>query len=148
MPGILLHQPASILRTLLVSLGVGANPSPTAVWPIQDTSEPDAPDNSITIYDTQGRTQGRIQFTGETQEIHGIQIRIRAASSTVGWAKARSIARVLDVEILRNLVTVEGSVYLVQAVTRTSDVLSLGKETPNSKRSVFTINALMSVRNT
>ncbi len=148
MPGALDHSPASIVRTLLVSLSQGVDPPATSGWTIQDTSEPDQPDDTITVYDTAGRKQGRSQIDGETFEIHGLQIRVRAANSVTGWAKARALAIVVDTSVYRNSVTIGASQYLVQHISRTGDVLSLGKETPNSKRSIFTLNALISVRKT
>lgn len=145
MSGTLNHQPASIIRTLLVTLGLGTEPSASGSWPIFDTSEPDTPDDVITMYDTAGRKQGRVMSNGELQETHGIQIRVRAANSVTGYAKARALAVAIDQSVLRATVTMGASEYLVQAISRTGDVLILGKESPTSRRSVYTINAFVTM---
>jgi len=143
MAGSLAHSPADILRYSLIALGLGADPtavSPT--WPIYVGAEPNVPDNVITLYDTEGRSDGRMNPTGERAEHHGIQVRVRAINHTTGYAKARAIAVALDESIVLTTVTISGTTYLIHAVSRTSDVIPLGKDVSTSKRSLFTINAL------
>lgn len=148
MPGLLLHQPSFIVRRVLIDLGFGTNPSANLAWPMFDNSEPDSPDNVITIYDTSGKKSGRVMFSGETDLHHGIQIRVRGADAIVGYTKAMAIANGVDVTVYREVITIDSTEYIVQEISRTSDVLVLGKETPKSKRSLFTINAVVSLRQT
>lgn len=146
MPGSLTHSPADIVRRLLIALGVGVDP-PSSPWPIYASGEPSLPDNVITVFGTTGRQHGRTATDGEMQEHHGIQVRIRAATYPVGYTKARTIATALDT-MYQDVITVPSTTnsYLIHAILRTSDVIELGKETPSSKREIFTVNALVSVR--
>lgn len=130
---------------MLVDMGYGTNRSANGAWPIHSTNEPDLPDNCITVYDTQGVDEGRV-MQGERQEKHGIQVRIRSATHAAGFTKARAIAVAIDQDVYLESVVVDGHTYIVHAMSRTSDVLALGKELPTSKRTVFTINATATVR--
>jgi hypothetical protein len=150
MPGSLVHSPADILRYLLIAKGVGvtpvANPSNTA-WPIYAHNEPDGPDNCITVFDVQGKKSGRTMVDGEVQEHHGFQVRIRSSLSTDGYTKARSIAIVMDEQVYQEPISVSSSHYCVHSITRTSDVIPLGKEaTTPSKRSICVINGIIMLR--
>lgn len=150
MPGSLTHSPADILRHLLIGKGIGLTPTPTpsnSDWPIYAHNEPDGPDNSITVFDVAGKKNGRIMIDGEVQEFHGFQVRVRSSVSDVGYTKARNLTITLDENIYNDSVTISSSNYCVQSVTRTSDVIPLGKEaTTPSKRSIFVINGLIMVR--
>ena len=145
MSGALTHSPADIVRTRLIELTLGTNPASNTAWPIFVSSEPDTPDNCITIYDTLGRDQGRVMWTGERQEMHGIQVRIRSQTHALGYTKARAIAVALDESIESDLVTIDATDYCLHSITRTSDVLALGLQKPASRRYLFTVNALVSV---
>jgi len=143
--GTLAHSPADIIRRVLIALGHGVDP-PGTVWPIYAGAEPDLPDNCITCYDTERRGHGRTQTDGEQQEHHGVQVRVRGATHGVGYVKARALALALDQEVYQESVTIAGTAYLVHAVSRTSGVLALGTDTPTSKRRLFTVNVLVSLR--
>lgn len=154
MPGLLTLSPADVVRQLLIDLSAGSEPNGDP-WPIFASFEPDkpeVPDNIVTVYDTLGTISGRTHTDGETQEHHGIQVRVRSDSPVAGYAKAREIADKLDKQVLRTLVTIIiggfGFAWRVQSVTRTSDVIALGKEIPTSHRNVFVVNAIVSLRET
>jgi hypothetical protein len=147
MPGLLLHSPADIVRNLLVSLGLGTYPTdPPGTWPIYATVEPSLPDNCITVFDTGSTSSGRIHTSGEQQEHHGIQIRIRSTTHIVGYPRARALAIAIDENIYQEVVAIENTTYLVHCINRVGDVISLGKEVPTTKRNLYTINAMVSVR--
>jgi hypothetical protein len=137
------HSPADILRYALASRGVGSNPvtAPNQDWPIYANSEPDLPDNVITVYDTDGDNSGRTMVDGVMQGWDGVQVRVRSMSPRVGREKADEVARVLAEGIYRDAVTIEGVNYLLQNLSKVSNVLPLQRDTPNTKRSLFTINA-------
>ena len=145
MSGSLTHSPADIIGQLLIDLAIGTD-SQSADWSVFIQSEPDEPDECITVYDTANVLQGRVQPTGETQEQHGIQIRVRAGTYPTGWAIANSICVKLDTQVNRDIVTIEGSTYNVHSVDRTSGPFHIGKDAPLGKREVFTINATASIR--
>lgn len=154
MPGTLTYSPADVLRQLLVDLGHGTLPSSSSSWPAYCSTLADTPDNIICLIDTTGVHQGRKMVDGEVQERHGVQIFVRSARFIVGWTKARQVAVALD-GVLRSAVTVSSTNYLIQAVTRSSGPIALGKETQDiegsntiSKREIFSINCTVSVRET
>ena len=148
MSGSLVHSPADVIRYLLVSLGLGTQPSARGSWPIYVANEPDSPDSVITVQGTSGRQGGRLQVNGEIQEHQGIQIRVRDANHEDGYAKADTIKEVIDKSIRLNEVTIGSSVYLVWSVSRVGGIIELGKDVPDSKRDLFTLNAVVSLRQT
>lgn len=141
------HSQADVLRWLLVSLGIGTDPTDDVSWPIHASSEPDLPDNMLTIYDTTGITEGRIQRTGETVEHRGVTIQIRGTDYRTAWSKSNAVRVALDESISVSSVSIGGYNYTVHAVTIKSGPLALGKE-PTTNRFLFTINAVMSLRQT
>jgi hypothetical protein len=148
MSGALDDSPADIMRQLIEDLSLGADPSGTASWPIYSSREPNDPDDCITLYDTSGDLQDTHQKDGEVQEFHGIQLRIRSSDPATGYAKARALAVALDETILQDCVTLGSNIYAVYSVTRKSGVIPLGKESPTSMRNLFTINAVVRLRQT
>lgn len=142
-----LHSPADILAALLVaqSQGGDAEASPLPAWPVYVTDEPGAPDNVLTVFDTAPVLNGRRMADGVQVQHYGLQVRVRGAAPAAGWAKARSLAVFLAETVRLNRVTLEASQYLVSAVSQTS-LLSLGKESPESKRVLYTVNCLAAMR--
>lgn len=146
MSGSLDHAQCEIIRKLLIDLGQAAN-SQTVDWSIFSYTEPNTPDNCITVYNTTGTTQGSFQTSGEVQEFHGIQIRLRGNNKKTAFAKANDIFVALSGVQMRT-VTVESSAYTVASVRPTANVIDLGNETPDSKRRIFTINAITALHQT
>ena len=145
----LTHSPADVTRWCLIALGLGADPEASNVWPIYATSEPDAPDSVLTVYDTVGQSDGRSMNGGELFTQHGIQVRVRAPThGNSGWTKADAIRHALAVSVYDEEVAIAdtASRYLVSCYSRIGEVMVLGKDAPTSKRSLFTINALVSLR--
>ena len=149
MSGSLSHSQAKVVQYLLFDLSAAScsDPRDNTSWPVFAHNEPNSPDNCVTVYDTQGVHQGKTQFDGEVQERHGIQIRVRAMNGATGRAKARQIAVALD-PLKQKTVSVEAEgTYVICSFTRTSDVISLGKE-PGTDRSIFTVNFTLGLRQT
>lgn len=145
------HAPSTILQHLLVTMGLGTYPPDAGAWPISATKEPDTPDNCITIYDTVGQIHGRDQIAGDRLEHYGIQFRIRSNNPAVGFPKAKSISTQIDRNVRLESVTIDGTQYIVWAITRTSAVIPLppatgGTQVPDTKRRLWTINAIVSIR--
>lgn len=136
----LTHDPADIVRYLLIAIGHGTLPTASGSWPINVMNEPDTPDDCITVYNTTGKVQGRIQKTGEFVEKPGIQVRIRAANYSTGYTKGKQIETSLDTDVLQDTVTIGSSQYRVHALSRTANLVWLGKDVTSSKRQVFTLN--------
>lgn len=145
-----LHSPAQILRQLLVDLGYCTEPSLSAAWPGFVTTIPNTPDGAICVYDTAGVDHGRRMSDGARIERYGCQILVRAARHPTGYAKAQSIALALDQEIYRETVEMDDddgtATYFVNTIKRTNPVFSIGQDTPQSKRKLFTINLTAAIR--
>lgn len=145
MPGPLDHSPADVVRRLIVALGGGTLPSAAGPWPVHAMSEPPSPDDAVTVYDTAGVVHSKDHPFGFVEEHHGVQVRVRSAEAPAGAAKALALAQALDA-VSRRAVAVGARTYCVHNVSRTGTVLSLGKDDPVSKRSLFTFNALVYLR--
>lgn len=145
MPGLLHHSQAKIVQEILIAYSLGSRPQGADAWPVYATKEPDTPDDVITVYNTTGVVGANTQVDGEYWEEHGVQIRVRCALDEVGYLKAKQIANLLDVDILREPVAIDGSNYCIHCINRTSDVLSLGTMVGSNRR-LFTVNALAYLR--
>jgi len=139
------HSPADVVRWLLIALSQGTDPEAVGSWPIHASSEPDSPDDLITVYDTSGVQQGRVQRTGETVEHRGIMVQVRGTDHATAWAKMDAVKVALDESVRNTLVTVDDNQYIVYAITKQSGPLSLGTE-PNTNRFLFTLNAVVALR--
>lgn len=148
--GVLLHSPAEIIQQALVAGGVAVQPpgnGPTGPWPAWVSVMPDAPDNVLVVYDTAGRDVGRTAPDQKRSEYHGVSVHVRSLAHGVGWQKARSVCDFFDT--LYSLPVIFPDVtYVVQNVARTTGALSLGFDAPQSRRRLFTVNALVWLKNT
>lgn len=144
----LLHGSADIVRWLLVAKGFLTSPlaSPLQPWPCYESKEPSSPDNCVTIYDTSGFNDGRAMVDGELFVHDGIQVRIRSIDKPTGAAKVNALYKQLSENIYQDQVTIDGTVYQVHCISKFGNVLFLGKDVPNTKRSLWTINAAVSLR--
>lgn len=140
------HRPADVVRWLLIALGQGSDPTqlsskgvPSGLWPIYVNAEPNAPDNCITLYDTDQVDFGRSMIDGESFQHYGIQLRVRSSDDKTGGAKIEAMRVFINEQIYERHVTVDGHDYEVQSVFATG-VLTLGMDNPNSKRMLYTSN--------
>lgn len=145
MPGTLDYSPARVIQQLLVDLLLG-NAYNSSTWPVFSAQEPDLPDNCITVYDTSGERNGRTNPDSEVQTKHSFQVRVRSTTHDVGFAKANGIAISMD-NVYNRTVHIADVNYLVMAIVDRGDVLTLGKGLdPEDRRSLFTINAFVRLR--
>ncbi len=147
------NSPAEIVRALLILLGLGTDPSPWSTgvgnpWPVIVEGEPNAPDNLLKVTDTVGHDDGRNMTEGEVNYHHGFQIKVRSSDHPTGYAKTDSIRTAIATAVGGTSVTVGVHTYQVWCVAHIGPVLPIGKETPSSKRSLFTLNATLSVLQT
>lgn len=145
MPTLLLHSPADVVSRVLIALGLGSDPANNEAWPVFVSAEPGDPDNCLTLFDTPWRGDGRSMIDGEAWHHHGFQVRVRSATHKEGFARASAIHEGLDQDVHDDIVTLDGTRYLVHAVSGTN-ILCLGKNVPHTKRSLFTINGLTTIR--
>ncbi len=153
---VLLHSPADVLRWMLIALGAGSDPTdvnsqglPNGAWPIYVDSEPSLPDNCVTLYDTAPSSDGRIMIDGENVQHPGFQVRIRGTDHPTAFVRAEYLEHVLaetlkydTVHITTGTVT---STYLVCCAARLRTT-RMGKDVPNTKRSLYTINGILALR--
>jgi len=139
---ILRDSPAEILRQALIDNGISI--------PIYVSSEPDLPDECLTIYDTAGLSEGRNMLDGETIQRYGVQLRIRARNYKEGWNIATIIKEILEklhnqvLYIPRDFITSE---YELCHCAEISTIIPLPPVDKSSRR-LFTINCLLVLRQT
>jgi hypothetical protein len=139
------HSPAQVIQQLIADLSLGTDPLANTAWPVFASGEPSKPDNVLTITDTTGLDDGRVMQSGELLTHYGFQVRIRAVDHATGWAKADAIRTAFAESVYQNRVTLDATHYLIWAVTHIGQVLALGKDTPSTKRSLFTLNATVTI---
>lgn len=147
------YDQAEIVQQLLVDHGIGTLgwDGTRGVWPIFASVEPDAPDNIVVVYGTVGVADGRTR-TGEIQGPDGFQIKVRSSNYRVGQSKMNQILLELTQNVSMETVHVAansdvGTIdYLVYSCGNFGGVLSIGQDTPGSKRSSFTLNATITAR--
>lgn len=157
MSGPLNHSPAEILLEALVDLAKGTDPSSSqgvSDWPVFVSIMPDNPDNVIMITDVAGTDDGRFMIDGERQQHYGITVTVRSQTQNVAFARANSIMVALDESINRTSVTIGSDTYRIQSVSTRPGPIDAGPEqsasqsTLGSKRRLFTVNAVVDLKQT
>jgi hypothetical protein len=147
-PQRLSNSPADVVRWMLVALGIGSDPTlnPLQAWPVYCAMEPSVPDNCITVIDTVGQKYDRSMPDGDLLGFDGFQVRVRATDHQIGWQMGDSIQDLMASTVYRTPVPVPAQspqhYYSIHAIDRIGDVLCVGIDNPNTKRRIFTINAL------
>jgi len=150
MAGSLAEDPALIMLNMLDDLSLAGYPDDGQTdsdWPMFVGVFPDNPDQAILLTNTAGVDKGRFMVGGEHQEDYGVTISVRAAKQSTAFDKAKAIKDALNETVLRTSVTIGSNVYEVQAVTTTPGPIYAGKEEA-SQRKIFTVNAVVDVRQT
>jgi hypothetical protein len=138
------HSAAHVLAKVLVQIGAATDPADSEAWSVFVAAEPNAPDNAITVYDTQGTDQGRRMIDGSLSGMSGVQVRVRSANHSTGWLKAQKLQDMMALEVLNQTVTIDQTNYRLNSVDKIGDVLAIGKG-PTGSTHKFTINALVSL---
>lgn len=99
------------------------------------------PDEVLTVYDTAWQDDGRAMVDGEEFRHYGFQVRVRSGDHPTGWVKAFAVRYYLAEGLYDWEITIDGALYRVWCANG-NDIIVLGKDTPTSKRSLFTINAV------
>lgn len=143
------YSPAEVLARVLTTAGLGSSVSddgePSGDWPIYATHEPDLPDECITIYDTEGFGGVRDFITKSVRGLSGFQVRVRAADHDTAYDKAFDVYDYLTKTLENQGVSIGSKYYVIPCCEKFGDILDLGKESPNSQRSVCVFNALITV---
>jgi hypothetical protein len=145
-----LHSPAEIIQQALVASGLAVQPPSTGLtglWPAWVSVMPDTPDNVLVVYDTAGKDVGRTTPDQKRSEYHGVSVHVRSLAHGVGWQKARAVCDFFDTLYSLPVAFMDAS-YVIQNAIRTTGSLSLGFDAPQSKRRLFTVNALVWLQDT
>lgn len=148
MSGNLSHSVEQIIQYLLDDLSLGTLPSEDDSWPVFRANLPDAPDSLIAVLRTASDIKGRLHYDGTVVEHYGVQITVRGVTDTAGATKAQSIVESFAGTVKNTDVTIGSNVYRVHTIKRINGPLSIGNESPESKRKIFTINITVSMRQT
>lgn len=144
-------SPDELLCEYLKGKGVGANAeaNPTGdapQWSIYLGSRPDGPgvpDDIISIRDTHGRQDGKLQDTGDSVNHPGFQITVRSTSKPAAYDKAMQICVALD-QIAQNDVGFGDAVDKISSTSR-GDPLYMGAEPGNRMRHVYAVNGIATI---
>lgn len=136
------HSPAEVIARYLASLDPEIVDLEASPWRITVDYMPDKGANdAVAVYNTQGKKDHRDE---DGTKFHpGIQVRVRSGTPTDGYQKAAAIRTALD-QITRGTIAIDGTNYIIDAVTLTTDILSLGQEVGTNRR-LFTLNAITSI---
>ncbi len=137
------HSTEDVIGKLLVDFGLGQQTDVANDWFVYVNSLPHDPDNAIAVYGSESRTQGRIQQTGRIVEQYGFQVYLRSNTYEVGRSKMSAIGSKFDKEVKRTNVTIDGTNYLIHAITRYGSVLFVGTEQPQGTRKEFSLNCVV-----
>lgn len=144
---------AAILRQYSIDAGLGVLGGAAGDWPWFLGGEPETPDNCVTVYDTDGKDDGRAMVTGDVVGPNGVQVRVRSVNYPTGWTRANLIrdqymlASSTHPYPYRRTVTISGRSYVLETVVGIGNVIPLGKMIPNSRLNLFTLNVLVRARN-
>jgi hypothetical protein len=112
-------------------------------WQLSVGLMPPSPPDYVALFDTSPKQEGRDQRTKVQLGKCGFQVRLRANRYPEGWAKLTLIQRALE-NVQNDEVVVNGTTYMVHAVTLVSGPLFLGNE-ENQTASLFTMNLIASI---
>ena len=105
----------------------------------------------ICLTNTEPERYGRVQLTGETSQLRAFQTKIRSSDPQVAWTKTNQLQVAYDQKILHRQTVIQpnsqsaGGTYNVGAITIKSGPLFLGREGSATKRSLYTINAIVDI---
>ena len=136
------HLAEEVIAQVLRELKLGTDPLTKGLWPVFTGSRGTDPDEIIMVTNNSIESNGRIQATGETQGLEGVQIRVRSLKQKSASARVIKIANAFD-SLLRLQLTVEDKSYLVQAVHRLGTPIAMGPD-PNNRVS-FALNCVASI---
>lgn len=153
----LLHGPERIVAQLLVDRGWGSDPEtvypaghlnagrPSGAWPCYDAAEPSGPDGWLAVLGAGPRGDGRLMPDGEMMFHYGVQVQVMGRDYATAATKAYDLVKRLTEAVYQQVVTVDATDYVVSnfaGVTATH----AGREAPNTKRTLFTLNATVALR--
>ena len=140
------YSPARVLYGVLTE-GSGSLltvPTDSEDWPLYVGSMPETPHDCAAIFDTAGIVDAR-EFDGTIAQRFGFTIQFRAETYNDGWVKALAVGDYLAT-VHNADVTVVVTDFEVESVTQEGTVLAIGVEPGTTRRSMFTYNGLVRLK--
>ena len=140
----MIHTSAEILAQYMMDVGIFEMPSQAASWPLYVAFLPASEEgkDSAVFTETTGVLDGRYS-DGIYVEHYGSQLRVRSFSYSAGFLKAVEASQKLNA-ILNMQVSLDGVLYRINNVSRTSSVIPLGVE-ENGRGFSFSVNFLTTI---
>lgn len=137
--------PARIVAQLLVDYGVAGAVGGVSAWPVYIGPTPDTPDNVLVVRNTTGGDESDILPAGALDLRYGFQLMVRGRTEILSWSKTLAAAAAL--RTVHNETVMVGAVaYAVDAVTGLAPPLRVGEESATSKRLLYSLNGMLTVR--
>jgi hypothetical protein len=143
-----MHSPADIIYQLLLDLNLGTEDGDWKMFVgfLPDLSPTQASDNAIAVYDTAGKFDGRLMYSGHQVEHPGVQIRVVGPVYPDTWEKVNAIALALDGVGKVSVAVSSEEAYVVANVSRSGSIIPMGmEEEGDRRRHNFTINAMLTL---
>lgn len=133
------NSPAEVLAVLLDNF---FNVEDEGTWLYFVNTQPSLPEENITVYDTEGKLQGKSVSGGLTVEKYGCQLRIRGKNHNTTRKQLVKINTWMD-EVFNLSVTIDEQQYTVQNIMKSSSIIPLGFT--KDKLYEFTLNVTVTI---
>lgn len=142
------HSPAYIVQQYLIDEGIAIDPSVDAdanwaafvgVLPDGDKVDHDC----MGVFDTSPLRDGRV-MSGDTLYHYGVQVLLRSSDYNAGYAKADAIQTALEA-VSRDNITIDSTTYRLDNINPTTGIVTLGQEEGTKRRTVFSLNFLVTL---
>ena len=144
------HSPAYIISKYLIGEGLLTAPGDSGDWPVYVGILPDGDkteNNIVACVDTSPVKDGRIMSTGENIFHHGCQLLLRATAYNTGYSKMQALQAALEA-VNRDSIAISTSTYRLDNITLTTGVVVIGQEEGSERRELFSLNFLVTLKET
>ena len=142
------HSPAYIIAQYFIDEGLLVDPSASGDWPVYVGVLPDENDvnhDAVGSIDTAPVKDGRVMEGGEVIFHEGVQLLLRATAYNSGYAKMNDLKDALEL-INRDTITISSSSYRLDNITLTSGIVTIAQEDGSKRRSLFSLNFLVTLK--
>lgn len=144
------HSPAYIMSQFFIDEGIVIDPQDSGDWPIYVGVLPDdenVKDDIVACMDTEPLKDGRLFDNGENIWHFGFQIMIRAINYNTAYDKADELSISCE-SIDRDEITIGSTTYRLDNVSQTTGIIGLGQEDSSRRRQLFSVNFLVTLKET
>lgn len=139
------HSGSRIISQLMIDRAIASAPESNADWPVSADAEPDSPDACITVRDADAPDYYRLHPTGDVAGHGGFLLRVRAVTDGQANEKAVQIQDWMAKQVYQAGVTIDDVQYYIHCFGQFGNILPLGKDKNNTRRSVRTFNGVVSI---